>query len=322
MAYDFTRNDSGTVKAMEFVYSNYTDISTTYYDVKYPDIMWRDLIPAASINTRINPGARSHAYPSRDMTGMGQFVRGDTRNISLVGQSANLITVPMLNAAVGSKITDFEAEEYSFGFQADLTTGLGEVMKRATEYHVERSIVFGDALAGFEPYIDYTGITTVPLDAWDDNDVYGWVESLVSAMANIITGTKTVHIPNVMEVPPTIMSKLLMPMTVGSTGPAIYTSGMDYLKRNNYYTATTGSELIVRPVRYLEGAGVSGADRIILKQDDPNNFMLPFPKVYELTQPVPVALGVEIYAVYKFGSFHVRYPGCMAYIDIAQTEES
>jgi hypothetical protein len=293
-----------------------------FFDVKYPDILWRDLIPAASIRTDINKGARSHAYQSRDVTGMGQFVRGDTRNISMVGQSANLITVPMLNAAVGSKVTDFEANEYAFGFQADLTRDLGEVMRKAAEYHVERSIVFGDDLAGFEPYVDYTGITAVPLDAWDDNDVYGWVESLVSAMTNIITGTKTVHIPNVMEVPPTIMSKLLMPMTVGSAGPAIYTSGLDYLKRNNYYTATTGGELTVKPVRYLEGAGTAGADRIILKEDNPTNFLLPFPTVYELAQPVPVALGVEIYAVYKFGSFHVRYPGCMAYIDIAQSEES
>jgi hypothetical protein len=45
---------------------------------------------------------------------------------------------------------------------------------------------------------------------------------------------------------------------------------------------------------------------------------MPFPMAYRLSQPVPAPLAVELYAEYIFGSFNVRYPGAMAYIDVAQ----
>ena len=45
--------------------------------------------------------------------------------------------------------------------------------------------------------------------------------------------------------------------------------------------------------------------------------MLPFPLAYQLAQPVPIPLGVDMFAEYIFGSFNVRYPMAMAYMDIA-----
>jgi len=99
----------------------------------------------------------------------------------------------------------------------------------------------------------------------------------------------------------------------GSVGIAV--SALEYLRKNNIYTAQTGKDLNIKSLRYLEKSGVGNVDRAIIMEWNPRNFVLPFPLAYQLAQPVPIALGVEMYAEYIFGSFNVRYPMAMAYID-------
>ena len=81
------------------------------------------------------------------------------------------------------------------------------------------------------------------------------------------------------------------------------------------YTQITGNDLTILPLRYLEGAGTASVDRGIAVEMNPRNFVLPFPLAYQLAQPVPIPLGVELFAEYIFGSFNVRYPYAMAYFD-------
>lgn len=45
------------------------------------------------------------------------------------------------------------------------------------------------------------------------------------------------------------------------------------------------------------------------------NQILPFPLPYQLSEPQPKPLAVAWYAENKFGSYHVRQQGSMAYVD-------
>ena len=322
MPYDFTKNDPGTVKATELVVSIFDQVDAAFYDVLYPEILWREHIPPESVKTDISPGAMNHVYRARDTKGMGQFVNGDPKNIPRVGQTVNQITVPILDAAVGATLTDAEARRYAYGYQSALAQDLGEIMKKASEYHVERAFFFGDALAGFQSYLDYPTVTKIPSIAWVGADPSVWVTAINNAITAVWTTSKTVHLPDTLELPPSLYSILTAAYVIGTGSVGVAVSAINYLKTNNIYTLMTGKELNIKPLRYLEGAGVGGVDRAIIKETNPRNQVMPFPLAYQLAQPVPIPLGVEMFSEYIFGSYNVRYPGSMAYIDIAAPEES
>ena len=322
MPYDFGINTPGEALATELVVSIFDQVDAAFFDVLYPEILWRDFIPAQSVKTDINPGAMNHVYRSRDIKGMGQFVNGDPKNIPRVGQTINQVTVPILDAAVGTTLTNAEARRYQVGFQTALAQDLGEVMKKAAEYHVERVFFFGDDNAGFLSYLDYPTVTKIPSAAWEGADPSVWVEAINDAITAVWTASKTVHLPDTLELPPALYSMLTAAYVIGTGTTGVAVSAIRYLQENNIYTLMTGKQLNIKPLRYLEGAGVGGVDRAIIKESNPRNFVMPFPMPYQLSQPVPIPLGVETFAEYIFGSFNVRYPGSMAYIDIAAADES
>lgn len=315
MAYDFGTGGSNQITATELIISVFDQVESGFYDALYPEILWREVLPAESIKTDINPGAINYVYRSRDIKGMGGFVNGDSKNIPRVGQVVGQVTVPILDAAVGATLTDSEARRHQFGYQSALAQDYGEIMKKAAEYHIERTFFFGNTNAGFVPFLDYSTVAKIPVSSWANGTPTDWVASINDAISATWTASKTVHMPGVLFLPPAKFAMLTAAFVIGTGSVGVAVSAMEYLKKNNIYTATTGKELVIKPLRYLTGAGVAGVDRAIIMEWNPRNFVLPFPLAYQLAQPVPIALGVEMFAEYIFGSFNVRYPGSMAYID-------
>ena len=315
--YPFSAGGQTTVKASELVVSVFDQVDAAFFDVIYPEILWRDQLPEGSVKTDINPGAMNYVYRSRDIKGMGQFVLGDTANIPRVGQVVGQVSVPILDAAVGATLTDAEARRYAFGYQSALAQDYGEIMRKAVDYHVERVVFFGDAQAGFESYLDYSSLSIIPADGtFAATDPETWVTMLNGALTTVWENSKTVHMPDTIQLPISQFSMMQAAYVIGGAGgTGVAVSALEYLKKNNIHTAMTGKELKIEPLRYLAGAGVGGVDRAIIKQSDPRNFVLPFPMPYQLAQPVPIALGVDMFAEYIFGSFNVRYLGSMAYMD-------
>ena len=52
-------NNPNTVNSLEVVLSNFEDLQQGAEDVLLPEIKWNQVIPLESIDTSINPGARS-----------------------------------------------------------------------------------------------------------------------------------------------------------------------------------------------------------------------------------------------------------------------
>lgn len=315
MPYGFSAGGAAPITASELIVSVFDQVESGFYDALYPEILWRSVLPEASIKTDINPGAMNYVYRSRDIKGMGQFVNGDPKNIPRVGQVVGQVTVPILDAAVGATLTDAEARRHQFGYQSALAQDFGEIMKKAADCHIERTFFFGNANAGFSPFLDYPTVTKIPVDAWAGTTPAEWVASINDAISAQWTASKTIHLCGRVYLPPAKFSMLTEAFVIGTGTVGVAVSALEYLKKNNIFTAQTGKELKVLPLRYLEGAGVAGVDRAIIMEWNPRNFVLPFPLAYQLAQPVPIALGVEMFAEYIFGSFNARYPMAMAYID-------
>ena len=315
MPYTFTRGGSSSVSATELVVSVFDQVDAEFHDVLYPEILFRQEFDEKSVKTDINPGALNYVSRLRDIKGTGQFVQGSARNIPRVGQVVGQITVPILDAAVGAVLMDAEARRYQFGYQTALAQDYGQIMKRAADYHVERVLFFGDTPTGFLPYLSYPNVAVITGSLFANGTPADWVSQLNDAITTIWTNSLTVHLPDTIELPPAKFAMLTEAFVIGAGSVGVAVSALEYLRKNNIYTAQTGKELNIKSLRYLTGAGTSGLDRAIIKQSMPDNVVIPFPMPYQLAQPVPIALGVEMFAEYVFGSFYQRYPLAMGYID-------
>lgn len=316
MSYDFNTGGSSQVKATELVTSMFDHIESSFYDVEYPEILWRTILPEASINTDIDPGAENYVYRSRDQKGMGQFTQGNSANIPRVGQVLGQVIVPVLDAAIGATLMDSEARRVKFGLNTSLSQDYGEIMKKGVDYHVERTFFFGNKAGKFESFLNYTGVTliTVP-NVWSASDPAQMVADVNSWLTSVWINSKLVHLPDTVFLPAEQFSLLLAAHVIGAGPAGVAVSALEYLRKNNIYTAQSGKDLNIRVLRYLQGAGDAGADRAVVMEMNPRNYVLPFPMPFQLAQPVPIALGVDIFAEYVFGSFHVRFPMSMAYAD-------
>ena len=317
MPYDFTTGGSKQITATELVVSMYDEVESGFYDALYPEILWRTVIPSESIKTNLNPGAQNYVYRSRDTKGIGQFVNGNPANIPRVGQVVGQVTVPILDAAVGATLTDSEARRSQFALQTALAQDYGEIMKKAAEYHIERTFFYGNDAANFKSFLDYPSVTKIPVAAiWDIADPGQMVADVNHWLTSVWKTSKTIHLPDTVFLPPDQFSMLTTAMVIGASTAGVAMSAFEYLRKNNIYTSNTGKELNIRPLRYLEESGATDPqNRAIVMEWNPRNFVMPFPLPYQLTQPVPIPLGVDMFAEYIFGSFNIRYPMSMAYAD-------
>lgn len=91
---------------------------------------------------------------------------------------------------------------------------------------------------------------------------------------------------------------------------------LDYLRKNNVYTAETGQPLDIQPLRELATASQDGGGRMVVYQRDPKvlRFHLPMPRrVLQLRQKSIMAFEQGVIA--RTGGTEVRLPGAMAYAD-------
>lgn len=109
---------------------------------------------------------------------------------------------------------------------------------------------------------------------------------------------------------------LSQPATIGNpTSAAVLTSILEYTLQNATIRRLTNRPLEIIPIRYLAGAGTAGTNRMIVMDRSRKNQCLPFPMPFTLSQPVPADLAAKLFTETKFGSYHVRQQGSIAYFD-------
>jgi hypothetical protein len=93
-------------------------------------------------------------------------------------------------------------------------------------------------------------------------------------------------------------------------------TALEYIRRNNIYTAETGQPLDIAPLRDLAGASQNGGGRLVAYRKEPQvlRFHLPMPRT--VLQPYRVSLmGYQQGVIARTGGTEVRLPGAMAYLD-------
>jgi hypothetical protein len=91
---------------------------------------------------------------------------------------------------------------------------------------------------------------------------------------------------------------------------------LEYLRRNNVYTATTGQPLDIMPIRELATAASDGSGRMVAYRKSPEVVRFHLPMHRKVLQPRQKSImAFEQGIISRTGGTEIRLPGAMAYGD-------
>lgn len=303
------------ISALTVVLSIHTELESQIYDTEYPEHEWPNILLPEQIKRNVSVGATSTTYQTRDYRGTAAFIgQGPNNDIPMVGIAMGAREVPLRVSAVGFRITNEEARQYTKGFNNDLLSDLSTAAGLAADNLLEKSIIFGNPDLGLMPWINYQGIPVVnALARWGTLNAEQKVAALDDLLDAMWEQSNGLYMATDLYVPMAIYSDMVRtPMVIGGVGVA--QSIMSYFEANNLALKLNGS-LRISPSRYLSTAGADGQNRIVAMARNVKNQVFSFPMDLTIEEPVKEPLGAAWYGEQKFGSYHIRQRGSMIYLD-------
>ncbi|MEG5263238.1 DUF2184 domain-containing protein [Pseudomonas sp. JDS28PS106] len=91
---------------------------------------------------------------------------------------------------------------------------------------------------------------------------------------------------------------------------------LEYIRRNNIYTAETGQPLDIQPLREARNASADGGGRLVAYRKDPEvvRFHLPMPRRVLAARQKSI-MGFETGIIARTGGTEIRLPGAFFYLD-------
>jgi hypothetical protein len=298
--------------AYAFAIKQASIIEPTVYATRYPDIQYRDLVP---VDTTGSEFATSVTYFSSDHYGKAGWVNGNSDDIPKAGSTRAKHETAVHTAGIG----------YGWGWEelgraqmlgVNLPAEDAMAARRAAEEMVDRVTLSGDAEKNFEGLFNNSAVTAAAATNgdWSSLSTTGpqIAQDINNAILNIFNGTNTVSIADRLLLP---YSKFHVISTRQFSSASDLTI-LEWIRRNNVYTAQTGQPLMIRGLRGLDTAGVSGTARMISYRYDPNVLKLHMPMPHRFLpvwQAGPTRWDVP--GLMRLGGLDIRLPKEVVYVD-------
>lgn len=156
---------------------------------------------------------------------------------------------------------------------------------------------------------DGTGSSTL----WSTKSADLILRDVNDLMSDMRSNSEEVEFADSLRLPPDAF-RLISTKRLGSGDGTL--TVLEYLRRNNVYTAETGQPLDIAPLRELATASQNGGGRMVVYRRDPEvlRFHLPMPR--RVLQPRQKSImGFETGIIARTGGTEIRLPGAMAYGD-------
>lgn len=297
--------------ATGFVLSQTTHIERQVNETVYPDIQYPALIP---VDTSAHPFAQTVTYYSSDKFGKAGWINGNADDIPLAGTELSEFKTSVYTAGIGY---GFGWEEVNVAMLVGRNLQADDAMaaRRAYEEMVDRVALVGDASKNFKGLINYTGVTAGSATNGDWGGTGSTEDQILEDVNDLIMGVATdtayTSMADTLLLPHTKLN-LLATNRLGDTQSTI----LEFLRKNNTYTATTGQPLTIRAMRGLTTAGSGNTNRMIAYRRDPQVLKLHIPMPHRflpLYQDGPLHWLVP--GVFRLGGLDIRRPKEVRYGD-------
>ena len=303
---------------LAFTQSQAAHVETEVYKIQYPDIQYPGLAP---IDTSANPFAESIVYYSQDGQGEADFLANRANDFPLVATQREQHTVRIENLGIGYDWDIFEVEAAML-VNMNLRSDKAEIAFRVHQEKIDDIFLRGQNSMGWDGLINSSAVTASTASGtgnarkWDQKTGEEIAADVNDALNSIVEDSLQVEMADTVLMPVKMLNLLATrKYKDGEDGMPI--SILEYIKRYNVYTATTGRQLTIRTLRGLESAGANNdrPGRLICY---PNNsrvlkFHMPMPLRW-----LPVQQWLQKFVVagiFRLGGLEIRRPKAMRYID-------
>lgn len=295
--------------ALGFAIAQQSHIEQGVNATVYPDIQYQSLIP---VDTSASPFAKTVTYFSSDKFGKADWINGNAGDIPLAGTELAKQETSVHMAGIG----------YGWGYEEinqaqmlgqNLLADDAMAARRAYEEMVDGVALTGDTAKGFEGLINNSSVTAagVTTGNWDTASEEEILADINGLILGIGTDTNFTSMGDTLLMPYEKLN-VLATRRLGDTSMTV----LEFIKKNNTYTAMTGQPLTIRAIRGLNTAGAGSTARMVAYRRDPNVLKLHIPMPHRF---LPVfqegPLNFVVPGVFRLGGLDIRRPKEVRYGD-------
>ena len=303
--------------AFPFVLAQGRNIETRIYTRRYPTFNYAASIPVV---TEGAPWAIGTTFFTVDTAGEAKFLSGSgtdmpfnsatrdqaSHDFAMIGSGwewnleevnqAQLYGINLSGTKADSAADKVERLLNSIAFT-------GSVEKRWTGLLNDSNVSRVDAAASGTAGSTYWSAKDVDLIMADVNGLLG----------SIRTNTGEVEWADTVRMPPDAFRAVATKRMGAGDG---FMTVLEYMRRNNIYTAETGLPLDIAPLREARNASQDGGGRLVAYRKDPEvvRFHLPMPRRVLAPRQKSI-MGFETGIIARTGGTEIRLPGAVAYLD-------
>jgi len=290
-------------QALGYLTSQLSHIETRVWERKYTPIVYQDLVP---VSNEAGEWATSIEVHYMDGTAEGKFISSAADDINFARIESGRDQVSVAYGGVGYEYTLDDLRKAAH-LRRPLDTLQAVKARRGYEEHAQRIAFNGDADRGLEGLLNHSAVSTAAAASTFA------VAAAVSADAVAAIINEPINAiydeSNGME----IAGRVLLPISrfnlLATTRMDIAGSAMtllEYIKRNNVYTAVTGKPLEIRALPQL-------TDSMVVYSANEDVMVMHIPLVLRFLPPQPMNLKVRVPGEYKIAGLEMRYPGAVRY---------
>lgn len=293
---------------MGFFVSQFANLESKVYEAKYTAINFAEMIP---VNTAVPEWADSWDYISYDAVTLGKFIGSSADDLPSVALSANKTSVPI---GYAGNSFDYSIDELRKSQQLRIPIDVtkGRAAFRGSQEHSQRVAYFGDASRGMFGMFNNPNLAL-------DNSTTNWatatgqekVSDMNSLLIKVWIDSANTHLPNALA----IDSERYAQISSERMDTGTDTTVLEFFKKNNLYTTTTGQELRIFPRLQLATAGVGGKARMMAYELNDDNLGMCNPIPWRAIAPQMVGLNIIVPCEYKISGVEFRYVFSAAYRD-------
>lgn len=256
-------------------------------------------------------GAGSLSASDGGVGGNMPWISAETTAIPGVSINGNRVVLPLRLLAREVSYTSVELERSSLTGQS-IDQQKMDALNLLYQMNTDQMVYVGSKDVGATGLINNTAVTsgTVTGGVWTAATPAVILAQVNALIESTWAASGFAVCPSKLLLPPLQFSYIASQLV--STAGSI--SILEFLKKNSIALSINGKELDIQPVKWLTGAGASGADRMVAYTNEENRVRFP---MVPIRRETPYYQGIRYTAPYlwAFGVMEFVYPETVQYAD-------
>jgi len=303
--------------AFPFVLAQGRNLETTIYQKRYPTYNYASIIPVV---TEGNEWAIGTTFFTVDSSGEAKFISGSATDMPFNGATHDQASHDFSMIGAGWEWNMEEVNQASlYGINLSATKAMQA--SNSIELLLYNIAMTGSTEKNWKGFANNTDVPRADVandgtgtsTFWDDKDVDLIVRDINDGLSSVRTETNEVEYADSVALPPNAFRLIATKRLADGDGTL---NVLDYVRKNNIYTAETGQPLNIMPVRALATASNDGGGRMVVYRKDPEvvRFHLPMPRRVLAARQKSI-MGFETGIIARTGGTEWRLPKAAAYLD-------